>query len=575
MIGRAKFNQAHALVQRSDVCAELEARLRPTTVGRPRALRVDVLLTAMLLAFGREQSLALTKVHHLLTRDLPRDLQNELGLIRADGRPITLRQVRYTWGAITEKFEHTEGRRPEMADEVRDATAAAMQSIIDRLISSTSTHVPSTGRYAVDATAIESAARGKRRPRRGTPLTEVGGVGAGAEAPGRPLTVEDQDGATADGDPDARGADKLDAADRVGRCADPDARWGYRTKTYDNKSNLMFGYQVLAYTRVGALAKDAVEPPLLIDRIAVVPGNSHGIDETIACLDRPWAGDVPVVELLADRGFSYSVPANWADKLRARGIEQVLDLHAADHGARVQPDHGYVMVDGWPHCPSMPEHLERIDRPGRLVLRPEPKNPSPEQLAEWVADRDAIAEFDRLIAERRTYRFERTAKAGSRSEQFKCPAKAGKLVCDACPLSQDFVGVPAVTAPAAPGKACTQATITIKASIEPKLRQDLYWGSPEWKKSYSRRTRVEGSFGVLKSPKSGNIRRGWTHQVGLVKTSLLLAIAVAATNLQLLIAWAKRTGNTADPLTQMNTEGHGWVELDEHGRPMAGAGPPA
>ena len=84
-----------------------------------------------------------------------------------------------------------------------------------------------------------------------------------------------------------------------------------------------------------------------------------------------------------------------------------------------------------------------------------------------------------------------------------------------------------------------------------KLRQRTRWGSPEWIESFARRTRVEASFGLLKSTRTGGVKRGWTQQVGLVKTTFLLALAVASTNLRQVLTWAQACDHTTDPLTQM------------------------
>lgn len=126
-----------------------------------------------------------------------------------------------------------------------------------------------------------------------------------------------------------------------------------------------------------------------------------------------------------------------------------------------------------------------------------------------------------------------------------------------------------------PPAACNQRTISVPASVSPKLRQQARWGSPEWIASYARRSRVESSFGLLKSPKHGGVKRGWTQQVGIVKTTLLLAIAVVSTNLHQVLLWAKATGNTDDPLTQMHVPDVAFEEVE----PAEGAGgansPPA
>lgn len=116
----------------------------------------------------------------------------------------------------------------------------------------------------------------------------------------------------------------------------------------------------------------------------------------------------------------------------------------------------------------------------------------------------------------------------------------------------------AATAP----KACSQRTITVPGDVTPKIRQRLRWGSPEWIRSFNRRTLVEGNFGNLKSPRTENVRRGWTNIVGLVKTSLMVTIAQVAANLRLLRGWAARTGDRTDALTALDPEDHGFEELE-------------
>lgn len=530
MIGRAEFSRTLAYVRRAGVTDELEAVLRPEgNGGAPRALAVDVLLAAMMLCYEHNGSLAHTKIHKLLTNDLDRRFQVELRVRTATGDPITLRQVRYTLNTITDRLDSTRRRNPDLDEVGRARRADLLQSVIDRLVAPASAGLDPATRYAIDETAIDSAARG-------------------------------------------RGKNKKQNGTQRRRSFDRDARWGYRTKTFENRTNRVFGYHLTAFVRVGAVGE--VDVPLLTDRIVVLPANKSATKPAIETLDGLARNGRIVSEVLADRGYSYAKPVKWADELRARGIAQVLDLHPNDRGARAESD-GYLMIDGWAHCPSIPEHLKVIDRPARMTVGPKPARATKAVVAERKKRAKEVKRFRKLIAERASYRFEKVGKTSSGAERFRCPARAGKVKCDGCPFSRDFPdGLPQVEAPAEPGKACAQATITIPTRVGLKLRQELYWGSDEWIRSYARRTRVEGSFGVLKGAKNGRLTRGWTHQVGLAKTTLLLAIAVAATNLRMLLVWAKRTGDTRDPLVTMNVANHGFVELDEHGTLPDATGPP-
>ena len=96
MISRAEFERTLTLVRRSGIQDTLQSRLHPQGQGgRPRALDLDVLLAAMILTTTHYQDLLLTRVHRLLTNDLARSYQRQLGIIRADGEKLTIRQVRY------------------------------------------------------------------------------------------------------------------------------------------------------------------------------------------------------------------------------------------------------------------------------------------------------------------------------------------------------------------------------------------------------------------------------------------------------------------------------------------------
>ncbi len=552
-------------MHRSGVHDELEALLRPDGKGgRSRQLGVDVFLAGLLCTVAEKKTLALSLLHELLTRDLARSYQVALG-IRKGTRAITIRQVRYLLEAIESKLAFTEDRAPELSAADREERAAALPAVFDHLLAATMpTHLRPTGADALDDSGIDSAARGKRRPK----------------APGVPAPAAM---ASDNGQPSEVALNGREVADEVlatltaetGYSFDVDARCGYRTRTYDNRTNKVFGYKLVSLTRLAPQDSKA-DLPLLVERISLVPVNRSTVAPALGLIDNLLAGGTPVTELADDRGLSYALPEHWVDELRARHIEQICDLHRNDHG--VHDFEGVKMIDGWAHCPMTPRHLEVIPRPAQLSVPKLKKNATPSERAEHAEKSRELAAFRAAIAERKTWAFRRTRGADANgTERFECPAQAGMRVCANCPVSQFLLpGTPKVENPpeqsTAP-QACRQRTIGIPGDVMPKIRQRHYWGSDAWIAAYVRRCRVEGAFGNIKSSKTENVRRGWTHVVGLVKTGLM--VAQAAANLRCLRVWAARTGDRTDFLTRPDPEDDGFEEIDPAAAPPASTGRPA
>ncbi|MDX6244516.1 MAG: hypothetical protein QOE76_2239 [Frankiales bacterium] len=566
MIRRTELDRAVALVQRSGVHRDLEARLRPDGAGgRPRALRVDVFLAAVILAAGAKKNLALTNVHALLTTDIARSAQVHYGIRwtgpTGEGHCLTLRQVRYLLEAIESKLAHTAGRAPTLSDIDRTERADALQHILDELLAATMpTHLPPAQRFALDATALESWGRGKRRTSTDT----------NAETADPVLTCDPVTGEVTDADLSGLALD-------AGAAFDPDAHWGYRTRTYDNKTTMCFGYDVFAVTRMPDVGGKAMTGPMLTERLVVTAASTDVVAPALGILDRLSDCGRAVLEVAADRAWSYKLPDRWADELRARDIEAVLDLHPNDHGVR--DFDGIRMVAGTPHCPAMPDRLIDIRRPAQLSVGPARPNMSAAKRAERDLRQAELDAFAAQIAMRETWAFRRvTGPDATGKERWECPAQAGKRVCYNCPLSQLFpAGTPEVESPpelATAPQCCTQRTVTIPGHVTAKIRQRLYWGSPAWIASFSRRTYIEGIFGNWKSPKTENVRRGWTFVTGIVKTSLMVACVTVAANLRLLRKWATRVGDHTDPLTTLDPEHPGFEELTQDTGATGILGPP-
>jgi len=220
---------------------------------------------------------------------------------------------------------------------------------------------------------------------------------------------------------------------------------------------------------------------MLVERIALIQADTSPVGRALGAIDRLRAAGKSVTEIADDRGFSYALSENWAYKLRDRGIEQVLDLHQNDRGVR--DFDGVKMIDGTPHCPATPEHLEVIVRPAQLSVLALKANATAVERAEHTEKQKALDEFQALIAERETWAFRRVEGPDQTGkERYECPARAGKRRCEHCPISQFLpAGTPDVEDPPAAGVApvaCSQRTITVPGDVSPKIRQRLYWDSP-------------------------------------------------------------------------------------------------
>lgn len=333
---------------------------------------------------------------------------------------------------------------------------------------------------------------------------------------------------------------------REDRSPDPDAAWGVKTHK-SGRTESYFGYELHAVVRVGPLGADGSHTPCLAERISVVPASTSPTKPVLDTLARMIDEGHEIRDVVADRGYTYK--NDWAPGLRALGIDSVADLHANQYGPRGSHA-GARIVAGTPHCPAMPAAFDTIQRPDRLVQTP--------ALATFTADIDRREQW----ALRRVAGPDRDGK-----ERYECPARAGKL---RCPLQPGSLALPLATptvlnppdADLAP-TCCSQRTITMPGDVDAKARQRHYWGSPNWIKAFNRRSRVEGWFGNLKNDNTEGLGRGAFRVMGICKTSIMVAVFAAATNLRLLRAWARRTLGNDDLIPLLTPIGGAPAEFVE------------
>jgi len=560
VISQAWFQRELDVIRASGVHEDIEKLLRPTANGRPRALSVDVFLAATMLSINTQKNGGtLVAIHRLLTTELSRSYRVALGVTRPGpgGKSVTIRQVRYMLERIELRLADDERRMPTLKEYDRQERRAALQRIADRILAATMPdHLPSTGEYALDASAISSWARGKRNTAaKNTKKGKKKGKSAKASVKregslGTTRTANDvadlEEEARSEPSPEEVATIADDA--EAGRPYDPDARWGYQTKTFDKGTSFVFGYQAVALARVN------YPGPKLVERLTLAPGNTNGVDDA-RDLVTAWQHELaqtngaPLSKLLCDRGFSDALPERWKRPIAALGIEQVIDIHPTLHGVR--DFKGVKMIDGTPHHPATPEHLWVINRPANLSPGTLKQDATFKERHEHAERIKAIAEFRAKIAERHAYAFRRVAGPDANGkERYECPGCAGKIKDPNCPISMLLPdGTPELTYPPGVTPQPHKRTMTVPGDATEKIRQRLYWGSDEWIAEYNKRGAIEGQFGNWKNPATEGIKRGWVRVVGRVKTTVMLVLAAAASNLRQLRAWADRAGDHADPKT--------------------------
>ena len=183
-----------------------------------------------------------------------------------------------------------------------------------------------------------------------------------------------------------------------------------------------------------------------------------------------------------------------------RGITQVADAHANDQGFRDWD--GMRVAAANFHCPPPPTTSGH-------------PSPAPD------ADANTVRTTRERIDERRGYPMQYVERLNADGRlRVRCPARNGtpRLPLVAGTVPATAAGLPVVTPPAEEDrpKVCCQETVTLRLRTDEqkttmKLAQPHYWGGPEWRRDYARRTYVESWFGVLKSKTSTGLTRG-THQ---------------------------------------------------------------
>ena len=311
-------------------------------------------------------------------------------------------------------------------------------------------------------------------------------------------------------------------------CADPEASWGHRKNNLLRDDNeLFYGY----YQTIANMVPDEGGQPVPeLTRRATLSSCRHDpVPAAAAVLTAMPAAGIPLGDVLADSGYSYRVPANWAGPLRAAGAQLVQDLHPNDRGPR-GTHAGAIIANGSLYCPATP----------RALLQLAPLAPA--------ASKEQAAAHDAQAAEAARYKL--GIHAGDDADGYHrvtCPAGAGKVRCPLRPASMALDrGRPEILAPPRdPQACCTRQTITVPPDVLAKTAQKHDYPSAAWRRSYARRTAAERGFATAKDPASNDTARGWCRLMGLAPLMLFTATLLAVRNQRILHAWDARQQENA------------------------------
>jgi hypothetical protein len=241
------------------------------------------------------------------------------------------------------------------------------------------------------------------------------------------------------------------------------------------------------------------------------------------------AGDgIPLGDIIDDSGYAHRDARAWAVPLRNAGAQLIQDLHP--HSGPRGTHQGAVIANGNLYCPQTPRTL--------LELAPPPPGASSEQ----------VAAHDQRSAELARHKLGRhTADDTDGYHRVMCPAAMAKIRCPLRPasmtLNRDRPEI--LTPPEHPPGCCTQQTITVPPDVAAKTRQKHDYPSPQWRRSYRRRTAAERVNATIKDTATTSIARGWCRLTGLTPITLWIACLLAVRNQRILAAYDARQDDNA------------------------------
>lgn len=506
----------------SEVCAVIEVELNKQMKGRPREWTARGMLTAFLLVARHEQGFFIDRGSDLIAT-LPAATRERLELNRPDGRPFTTRQISYAWNRISRSIDPA---GHDLTDAERQRRLELLTWVNDELLWATTDREfrrQWKGDAAVDATLVW--AHGRPPLTTNHKLYAGGSDGDGMRTSKRVELLSDHDYEFEKPTRDHPFLGNLRPAPYADeeRHQDSGRR---RRRDRGNKaigaswignpsiSKVVYGYAhhiAVAVPTVGgtlpALAIGHVTSPTTSHpALTALPMFADIRQRRLNDPDRDDA-DPALGDILADGGYSQARAEHWSLPIRQLGAQPVFQLHSGNQlghrGALEGHPGGYLLVDGRYYCPCLPESLRHATYP-RFG-----KHTDPQKMKD---------EFRSVLAQREPYELRSRGRNRGTGLRFSTPHNG--TACPSCGTD-----------------GCCETKFVTVTWDQLGLYQQHRFGSLEWEASYNRRPRVEGFFGMLKSPTVGRHNRNTSLFFEYAKNALSVTFAAMATNLHVLANW--------------------------------------
>ncbi len=483
--------------------------------GRPGALSLRTALICFWLLSVSGRNFQIINLPPLLA-GLSWRVRRQLGIDYLDrrGRPhqLNYEQLLRTFNSIADVLDpFQEG----LSEEASTERAIWLQELSTRLVRASVDNLSHNGNLAVDATLVWAWNRPPRT--HGEKIERLGRDGdAGRAIPLSAVVASDDD--ELDDAPFVEDAMEEVRANSGRRRSWPStwsdgARWVGR----GNPKKSVYGYACHTLVPTDRSVAPVIEalavtPAPALPARAVMPLLRATHDARLE-LEGVKSGSLPALgEVVADGVYSANT-TEWQIPIRRLGGAAIFRLHRNNQAGRREV-RGHTFVDGRPHCSCIPNEIARVPYPG------------------FPYKRATMSHYQEAVARRRSFEMRPNGNfRANGSRQFFTPhfnTNEGTGGCGHCVDAYGNAVVDPETGQAKP-RCCSQRTLMFD-ELELGLYQLEAFGTEEWYQRWNPRSRVEGSYGVLKNLSLVNWGHSYHHFVGLARETLVMIFAAMAHN---------------------------------------------